>query len=105
MQLDLEDAETRTLLNLLTEAIAVVHPPTDDRLPGFPRAVRVRSKTFFAAGLRRRWKEPDGGTIYEWDYRHGTVEVYDARGHHRGEFDPLTGERIGPPDPRRTGEP
>jgi hypothetical protein len=84
--------------------IAVVHPPADDRLPGFPGAVRVRSKTSFAGGLRRRWKEPDG-TIYEWDYQHGNVEVYDARGHHRGEFNPMTGSRIGRPDPRRIVEP
>ncbi len=32
----------------------------------------------FSGGLRRRWRDPDG-VIYEWDYQHGTVEVYDAR--------------------------
>ncbi len=43
--------------------------------------------------------------IYEWDYQRGTVEVYDARGSHRGEFDPFSGERLGSPIPGRTVEP
>jgi len=58
----------------------------------------------FAGGLRRRWRDPNG-MIYEWDYRHGTVEVYDACGSHRGEFDLFTGERLRPPVPGRTVEP
>jgi len=33
---------------------------------------------------------PDG-RILEWDYQHGMVELYDARGGHIGEFDPMTG--------------
>jgi hypothetical protein len=74
-------------------------------LPAFPRARRVKGKTRFAGGIRRRWKAPDG-TIYEWDYRHGAVEVYDARGrNHRGDFDPMTGRQIGPAQPDRTVEP
>lgn len=31
-------------------------------------------------------EDPDG-TIYEWDSRHGTVEKYDKKGNHLGEFD------------------
>jgi len=58
----------------------------------------------FAGGLRRRWRDPDG-MIYEWDYQHGTVEVCDSRGFHRGEFDPFTGEQTGLPVPGRTVEP
>jgi hypothetical protein len=58
----------------------------------------------FPGGLRRRWRDPDG-MIYEWDYQHGTVEVYDRRGFHRGEFNPFTGERLGSPIPGRTVEP
>jgi Cytotoxic len=39
------------------------------------------------------------------DKRHGTVEVYDKTGkRHRGEFDPVSGKRLGPPDPRRKVE-
>jgi hypothetical protein len=82
----------------------VVHPPGDGVLPGFPLARRVRSKTMFPGGLRRRWRDPDG-MIYEWDYRHGPVELYDSRGVHRGEFDPFTGRRLGAPISGRTVEP
>ncbi|MBO0735246.1 MAG: hypothetical protein J2P48_01550 [Alphaproteobacteria bacterium] len=45
---------------------AVVHPPADNVLPGFPRAARTKGKTWFPGGIRRRWKDPDG-MIYEWD--------------------------------------
>lgn len=68
----------------------VRHPPADNVLPGFPQARRVRGKTRFPGGIRRRWREPDG-TIYEWDYQHGTVEAYDRRGFHLGEYDPSSG--------------
>jgi hypothetical protein len=46
-------------------------------LPAFPSARKVRGKTWFAGGLRRRWRTADG-LILEWDYQHGTVEAYDA---------------------------
>jgi Cytotoxic len=56
-------------------------------------------------GLRPRWRDAKGRT-YEWDKRHGTVEVYDKTGkRHRGEFDPVNGKRLGPADPRRKVEP
>ena len=55
--------------------------------------------------MRPRWKDAEG-RIYEWDKRHGTVEVYDRTGkRHRGEFDPASGKRVGPADPRRRVEP
>ena len=42
------------------------------------------------------------GRIYEWDKGHGTAEVYDKTGkRHRGEFDPVSGKRLGPADRRR----
>ena len=43
--------------------------------------------------LRKRWRDDDG-KIYEWDYQHGTVEVYDSWGRHVGEYDPVTGRQI-----------
>ncbi len=73
---------------------AYVPPPADNRLPGFPLARRAKGKTRFFGGIRRRWNDVDG-TILEWDYRHGRVEKYSARGSHLGEFDPETGEQIG----------
>jgi Cytotoxic len=44
--------------------------------------------------------------MYEWDKRHGTVEVYDRTGkRHCGEFDPVSGKRVGLADPGRRIEP
>ena len=82
---------------------AYVPPPEDDVLPAFPNAERVRAKTWFAGGKRRRWK--DGKYIIEWDYRHGNVELYDLSGRHLGEYDPNTGEQVKPAVPSRTVEP
>jgi hypothetical protein len=82
-----------------------VLPPEDDELPGFPEAKRAKSKTWFPGGNRRRWKAQDG-TIYEWDYENGKVEVYARRGEpHRGEYDPKTGDQTKPPNPQRSVEP
>jgi hypothetical protein len=83
-----------------------VLPPPDGKLPGFPDARTVRPKTFRQdrIRLRRRWKTRDG-TILEWDYQHGTVEAYDRRGRHLGEFDPMTGVRRSDAVPTRSVEP
>jgi Cytotoxic len=68
-------------------------------------AKRSKRKTWFPGGMRRRWKDPDG-TIYEWDYENGRVEIYGRRGEpHRGEYDPVTGKQTKPPDPTRVYEP
>lgn len=79
------------------------HP---DNLPVFPDAERARSKTPVSGGggLRQRWKDSDG-RIYEWDYQHGRVEVYDKRGPSLGKFDPNTGEKTKDADPNRWVEP
>jgi hypothetical protein len=73
------------------------YKPPPKTLPGFPDAKPAKPKTPIAGNgdkLRKRWKSPDG-TIYEWDYRHGTVEKYDSKGKHQGEFRP-DGTTIGP---------
>lgn len=72
-------------------------------LPAFPNARRVKPKTGKPNGKRARWK--DSSRIYEWDYQHGSVEVYDSQGRHLGQFDPDTGDREKPPDPSRRVEP
>lgn len=80
-----------------------VVPPKE--LPGFPLARRAVPKTpRSGGGLRMRWKDRHG-TIYEWDYQHGAVELYDSQGHHLGEFDPQTGRQTGPAKPNRKVEP
>jgi hypothetical protein len=75
-------------------------------LRAFPEATKAIPKTSVqgGGGLRKRWKEQNG-TIYEWDYAHGTVEKYDARGHHQGEFDPDSGKQLKPASPSRRVEP
>jgi hypothetical protein len=83
------------------------YKPPPEILPGFPDATRVKPKTPISGkgnGLRRRWKNPNDGTIYEWDYRHGTVEKYDSSGKHQGEFRP-DGTTIGPPTRNRKIQP
>jgi hypothetical protein len=45
------------------------------------------------------------GNIYEWDFQHGTVERYNSRGIHTGEFDPKSGRRISDAVPGRRVEP
>ena len=79
-------------------------PPPDGPPPAFPGAQKVKPKTVFGGGgKRRRWR--DGDRILEWDYAHGRVEMYDSKGNHLGEFDPETGARVKEADPRRKVEP
>jgi RHS repeat-associated protein len=79
---------------------------TPRNLDAFPDAVRARPKTPVqgGGGLRPRWKGPDG-TIYEYDRRHDTIEKYDKRGRHLGEFDYRNGRPLKDPDPTRRVEP
>jgi Cytotoxic len=78
--------------------------PPPETLPGFPGAERVRPKTRVAGRRRPRWRDPDGN-IYEWDLQHGTVERYNRRGEHTGEFDHMSGRQIGEAVPGRRVEP
>ena len=34
---------------------------------------------------------------YEWDHKHGDIEVYDSKGGHKGSMDPNTGKLYKPP--------
>lgn len=73
-------------------------------LRAFP-AHRVRTKTpRLGGGLRQRWKD-QSGSICEWDYQHGRVEVDDRRGRHIGEYDPETGAQTKPANPDYQVEP
>jgi hypothetical protein len=80
----------RPLYVVVSRPIAGDHdyhmPPNS--LPAFPDAVLVRTK-----GHRKRWESKK--RIYEWDYQHGAVEVYNWEGDHLGEFDAKTGEQTG----------
>lgn len=63
-------------------------------LKAFPDAIRIRRK-----GTRPRWESKD--RIYEWDFQHGAVEIYDKRGNHLGEYDAETGVKTGEAKPER----
>ncbi|HBO0103131.1 TPA: S-type pyocin domain-containing protein [Pseudomonas aeruginosa] len=80
--------------------------PAPATLPAFPDALRAKPKTSIqgGGGLRKRWKDKKGN-IYEWDSQHGSVEMYDKRGRHLGEFNSNTGARTKPADPKRSVEP
>ncbi|WP_339511455.1 S-type pyocin domain-containing protein [Pseudomonas sp. RL_15y_Pfl2_60] len=79
--------------------------PAPGELKAFPNAVLSPSKTFVKGGgqKRKRWKEKTG-RIFEWDYQHGTVEMYDKQGKHLGEYNPETGEQTKPANPKRKVE-
>ena len=75
--------------------------PAPNKIPGIKglRPARPKTPKKGGTGLRKRWKDKKG-RIYEWDYQHGRVEMWDKTGkHHLGEYDPYTGERLkGPQD-------
>lgn len=75
-------------------------------LIAFPDAVRTDRKTRVKGGgaLRKRWKTLKG-VIFEWDSKHGTVEMYNKRGQHLGEYSSTTGEQTKPADKTRSVEP
>jgi hypothetical protein len=81
------------------------HPPPKG-LSAFPDAKITARKTPLkgGGGLRKRWKIKDG-TIFEWDSQHGTIEKYNKRGKHLGEFNPETGEQTKNADSTREVEP
>ena len=78
------------------------HTPPKD-LKAFPDAKTAKLKSSYAGGKRTRWKDSKG-KIYEWDSKHGKVELYDKNGKHLGEFDPETGEQTKPADKTRKVE-
>ncbi|WP_455922587.1 S-type pyocin domain-containing protein [Pseudomonas putida] len=92
----LPDSETgaEPLYWAFTYVRGTYHPPPGT-LEAFPAAKRVKPKSKVQNGgkERRRWKD-DKGQIFEWDYMHGTVEMYSRRGVHLGEFNAVTGSEI-----------
>lgn len=81
------------------------HPPPKG-LTAFPDAKVAPRKTPLqgGGGVRKRWKTKDG-VIFEWDSQHGTVEKYNKRGKHLGEFNHETGEQTKDADKKREVEP
>ena len=52
-------------------------PPKDIK-DVFPNAENSSNKN-----QRKRWVDGVNGDIYEWDYQHGDIEIYDKRGKHK----------------------
>ena len=81
------------------------HPsPTIEEITGFPglKEAKKRTPQQGGGGLRERWTDAKGRTVYEWDSMHGELEVYRASdGSHLGSFNHVTGERIDDPKPGR----
>ena len=50
----------------------------------------------------QRWRNADATRLYEWDGRHGEIEVYNNRGEHLGAADAVTGILVKPPKKGRT---
>jgi len=86
-----------------TVGVVIKAPKVISGIPNL-RATRPKTPVQGGGALRKRWKDADGN-IYEWDSRHGTLEKYNKRGKHLGEFDPSTGTQIKPADPTRRVEP
>jgi hypothetical protein len=80
-------------------------PPETEEITGFLGLKEVKKKTpkQGGGGLRTRWIDAKGRTIYEWDSLHGELEAYLASdGSHLGSFDHTTGEQIDLPKKKRS---
>ncbi len=86
------------------EAGHTYHPaPETADITAFPGLRRTKKKTPYAGGLRDRWTDAKGRTIYEWDFLHGELEAYrSSDGSHLGSFDYQTGDQLDPPKKNRS---
>ena len=90
----------------MTEAGHVYHPaPKTHEITGISGLTTAKKKTPIqgGGGLRKRWIDAKGKTIYEWDSYHGELEAYrSSDGSHIGAFDFITGDQIGPAKKNRS---
>ncbi len=79
------------------------HPaPETDEITAFPGLKRAKKKTPYSGGLRDRWTDAKGRTIYEWDFLHGELETYrSSDGTHLGSYDHRTGKQLDPPKKKK----
>jgi hypothetical protein len=84
------------VLKVTNDGKYIPAPKTHEGFEGLRRA-KPKTPVQGGGGLRKRWVDDDG-YIYEWDSQHGTVEKYNKRGKHLGEFDAKTGNQINPPN-------
>lgn len=78
--------------------------PKAEQITGFLNLIKAKPKTpkQGGAGLRERWIDEKGRTIYEWDSQHGELEAYLASdGSHLGAFSHITGKQLKPAKKKR----
>ena len=78
--------------------------PKDEQISGFFNLIKTKPKTpkQGGGGLRERWVDEKGRTIYEWDSQHGELEAYLASdGSHLGAFSHINGEQLKPAKKKR----
>lgn len=78
--------------------------PKTSEITGFPGLVEQKRKTprQGGGGLRERWRDAKGRTLYEWDSKKAELEAYrESDLSHLGAFDPYTSERRGQPKKER----
>lgn len=78
--------------------------PKEEQISGFLNLIKTKPKTpkQGGGGLRERWIDEKGRTIYEWDSQHGELEAYLASdGSHLGAFSHITGEQLKPAKKKR----
>ncbi|VVH67409.1 Colicin E3 (EC, partial [uncultured Gammaproteobacteria bacterium] len=81
-------------------------PKKPEDIKGIPNLRKAKKKTSVQGGGKKRARYEDKkGNIYEWDYRHGTLEKYNKGGKHLGEYDPKTGKQLKPANKTRRVEP
>ena len=56
-------------------------------------------------GLKTNGKSGKKKELYDWDYTHNDIEVYNGRGQHKGSIDPSNGKLYKQPVPGRTIQP
>lgn len=74
-------------------------------MPPFPRPSPCfldNKEDFGVHSGRKTWRSQEDKQLYQWDSRHGEIEVYNLRGVHLGAADAVSGELIKPADRTRS---
>lgn len=83
---------------MVVTAIAASLTALNDVFIQYPMSISIPAHSFLdecellgAFNGERRWRSADGRRLYTWDFLHGEIEVFNARGWHLGAADALTG--------------
>ena len=70
--------------------------------PTSKKLAQAESPIWTGLSARSGRTKTDGDKLYEWDFTHGDIEVYNARGEHLGTMHPVSGAMIKPAVKGRT---